>query len=262
MVYSFLTSYKSCTLQIEVQCVKDCKIMVEVCDSKLANTYLTKRFRYFTAGEKKTFSVQMPITGKAVIASVYREGTNPVGSPVDFAITSVKLLPLARQIDALPEADGLKSFISFAERFCFNAGVLPTYNNRYYISDRGDFRIKYVDVIKDESGSDHVTPARINIWDKVIEVSKAKFLPMTVPNRFCILTHEYSHLFVNKDMKNEVEADLNGLHIYLVLGYPRIEALETYLSTFYSVQSDENIDRYERIKKFVSEFEKLNFIYA
>lgn len=237
--------------------------MLEVCDSKMANTYFTKRFHYFTIGENKALYVQMPMTGKAILAFVFQEGCNPYGTSCpDFKVNSVQLLPLAAQMDVLPDIDGLKSFIPFAQRFCFNAGVLPTYENRVYVSDRGDFRIKYTEVIKGDNGENHVTPARIGVWDKIIDVAKSKFVPMTIPMRFCILSHEFSHLFVNKDMKNEVEADLNGLHIYLALGYPRIEAHETFLKTFYNVQTDENIDRYERIKMFINKFEQLNFQYS
>ena len=63
-------------------------------------------------------------------------------------------------------------------------------------------------------------------------------------------------------MKDEVEADLNGLQMYLALGYPRIEAHEVYLATFYQYQSDVNIERYERIKDFIDKFEYLTRKYA
>jgi hypothetical protein len=50
--------------------------------------------------------------------------------------------------------------------------------------------------------------------------------------RFAILCHEFSHFYVNEDMDNESEADINGLLIYLGLGYPRIEGYQAFLEVF------------------------------
>lgn len=83
---------------------------------------------------------------------------------------------------------------------------------------------------------------------------------MTVPMRMAILLHEFSHYYVNDDMANEIEADLNGLLIYLGLGYPRIEAHEAFLKVFISTPSEQNKLRYDRLSKFINEFEKNNYI--
>jgi hypothetical protein len=47
--------------------------------------------------------------------------------------------------------------------------------------------------------------------------------------RFAILCHEFSHFYVNDNMDDESEADINGLLIYLGLGYPRIEGYQAFL---------------------------------
>jgi hypothetical protein len=83
---------------------------------------------------------------------------------------------------------------------------------------------------------------------------------MTIPMRMAILLHEYSHFYVNDEMHNESEADLNGLLIYLGLGYPRIEAHQSFLNTFMNVPSQQNKDRYDKINKFIQDFEKNNYI--
>jgi hypothetical protein len=73
-----------------------------------------------------------------------------------------------------------------------------------------------------------------------------------------ILLHEFSHVYLNENVDDEVEADLNGLLIYLGLGYPRIEAFEVFAKTFLSVPSDGNRMRYDKIKTFIDEFEQHN----
>jgi len=78
--------------------------------------------------------------------------------------------------------------------------------------------------------------------------------------RMAILLHEYSHFYVNEKMHDETEADLNGLLIYLGLGYPRIEAYEAFLKTFVNVPSQQNKARYDTINKFINNFEQNNFI--
>jgi hypothetical protein len=107
------------------------------------------------------------------------------------------------------------------------------------------------------------TPARIEVDSGIIEISRAKFIPMTVPNRMAILLHEFSHIFVNENMDDEVEADLNALNIYLSLGYPRIEAFEVFTQTFIDTPTDENKVRFDYIKNFIDDFDNntINFNY-
>ena len=83
---------------------------------------------------------------------------------------------------------------------------------------------------------------------------------MTIPMRLAILLHEFSHFYLNETMDDEIEADLNGLLIYLGLGYPRIEAYQAFLETFKGVPSEQNKNRYDVINKFINDFEKVNMI--
>jgi hypothetical protein len=115
-------------------------------------------------------------------------------------------------------------------------------------------------IISSKSGKELETPARISKESGRIQVSQKKFVPDTVPMRMAILLHEYSHFYVNKDINDESEADLNGLLIYLGLGYPRFEGHEAFLKTFISTPSEQNKIRYDKIKSFIDNFEKNNYI--
>jgi hypothetical protein len=88
---------------------------------------------------------------------------------------------------------------------------------------------------------------------------------MTIPMRMAILLHEFSHFYLNSDISNETEADLNGLTIYLGLGYPIREAYEAFGTTFIGYPSEQNKKRYDIINKFIREYideYKIKDVYA
>ena len=115
--------------------------------------------------------------------------------------------------------------------------------------------IDIYDTITHSNGTELNTPARIAKNNGVIEISKKAFDTYTVPMRMAILLHEFSHYYVNENMDDESEADLNGLLIYLSLGYPRIEAHEAWLDVFMDSASEANAERYKIIEKFIKDFE-------
>jgi hypothetical protein len=174
-------------------------------------------------------------------------------------VVEIKKLPLEKRLDVLDFSNqNLRSFINFCTRFCFNAGQL---SSGLYTSTDGKFTIEYVPtIISSKSGKELETPARISKDSGRIQVSQKKMIPDTIPMRMAILLHEYSHYYVNKDIDNESEADLNGLLIYLGLGYPRFEGHEAFLKTFINTPTEQNKVRYDKIKKFIDDFEKNNYI--
>lgn len=253
MRYLVNTKQRPCTLKVTVSVQKMCIIWLHVYDAEQPNTFLTKRYKPFSAGETAAFYVQMPICGKKTIVEVFE---NIVGDSGNFAMKVDAPYSLPRQMQVVDLKDKkLKDFIRFAEGFCWYAGVLPAQSHLHYQSPAGQFQILYSPLITDN----RLTPARINQYTGVMECSKEKYIPATVPMRFLWLCHEYSHLHENEDRYDELEADLNGLIIYLGLGYPRIEAHETFLKAFEEVQNAETEKRYEHIKLFIDNFEKLNY---
>ncbi|HEX4850070.1 MAG TPA: hypothetical protein VFV08_04645, partial [Puia sp.] len=126
----------------------------------------------------------------------------------------------------------------------------------YCSTDPGKiFKLQYLPILLDENGKESVTPARVDRYSGQYEASKVKLLPKTVPVRMCIFCHEYSHLHLNQDPSWELEADLNGLTIYLALGYPVQEAIETYEQTFAEMPTKANtVDRMPHIRAFISDF--------
>lgn len=257
MNFRLPTRYEEFTLQIKVRTPKAEKIHLKVYDDTYKNTVFTDRWK--TVDGDCTFFVRIPVSGKSAIISIYNESVGDRQDDNSFKVVDIKKLPLEKRLDVLDMSNAnLRSFINFCTKFCFNAGHI---SSGLYKSRDGRFSIEYLPtIISSKSGKELETPARISKDNGRIQVSQKKFVPDTIPMRMAILLHEYSHFYVNKDINNESEADLNGLLIYLGLGYPRFEGHEAFLKTFISTPSEQNKQRYDKIKAFIDDFEKNNYI--
>lgn len=255
MIFSVPTRYEEITLLVKVRTYEPQKIRIKVIDAEQPNTTFTDRYK--TINGESIFFVRMPVSAKEVLVYVYNEAYGNLEQGIDKSVEVVSITkePLEKKLDVIDFSNPLvRSFVNFATRFSYNAGSLPSGN---YVSDDKQFVIKYLPIIED-SGVEQTTPARIDIDSGIIEVSKRQFIEYTIPNRMAILLHEFSHIYLNDNVDDEVEADLNGLLIYLGLGYPRIEAFEVFAKTFMNNPSDENGMRFDRIKNFIDNFETYN----
>jgi hypothetical protein len=255
MTYNVPTRYEEMTLLIKVRTNSPQSIRIIVSDAHQPNTTFTNRYK--TVDGETIFFVRMPVTGQDVLVEVFNEqyGNLPSGQDNTFEVLSITKEQLDKKLDVVDFANPLiRSFVNFSTRFCYNAGSLPTGT---YVSDDKKFVIKYMPIIQD-GGQEVTTPARIDIDNGNIEVSKKQFIEFTIPNRMAILLHEFSHVFLNKDVDDEIEADMNGLLIYLGLGYPRIEAFEVFAKTFMNAPTEANKYRFDTIKNFIDNFENQN----
>lgn len=255
MTYNVPTRYEEMTLLLKVRTSSPESIRITVSDAHQPKTVFTDRYK--TVEGETIFFVRLPVSGQDVLVEVYNEanGNLPSGQDNTFEVLSITKEQLDKKLDVIDFANPLvRSFVNFATRFCYNSGSIPTGT---YISDDRNFVIKYFSTIED-NGEEQTTPARIDIDNGVIEVSKRQFQDFTIPNRMAILLHEFSHVYLNDDVDDEIEADLNGLLIYLGLGYPRIEAFEVFGKTFMNAPTEQNKQRYDTIRKFIDDFETHN----
>jgi hypothetical protein len=242
-------SNKPVTLMIEVATPYPKKIRVIVKDSKKPFSFYTNR--YATAKGTQKFYIRMPLSPNIAKIIVKSEDNNG-----DFKIIDFKELPLVTKEGIIDfKNKKIVDFITFAEEFSEKAGYLSA-GGSTYISNRGNYRIDYLDDIKSKSGKSLETPARISKSRGIIQVSKEKFKNYTIPMRMAILLHEFSHFYLNDNMADEVEADLNSLLIYLALGYPRIEAFQAFLTVFHTTPTEQNKDRFDVLNQFISNFER------
>lgn len=243
------------TLAVSILTTEPKKIFLKVYDEKYPLTYFTDRFA--TVDGEQTFYIRMPLSPE--IASV-EVSTDPEFRPSlgdkGFKIVGIEKLPLKRKLGAFNYAsDVVKRYIRFCEKFCLYASYVSA-RGSIYTSNDGQFQIDYLDDIIGDNGQPLNTPARINRHTGIIQVSKKKFLEYSVPMRMAILLHEFSHYYLNENISNETEADLNALLIYLGLGYPRIDAYNVFTYVFAQSNSDANKERMKMIDQFIRNFEK------
>lgn len=229
------------------------KLYIKVSDPSRPNTVFTNR--YCVINKQEDLFVRMPVTSEKVEVLIKSQEELNGMTDTGYRVLEMKKLPLKRKLTAFNHANPtIQKFVRFAEEFSAKAGYISA-KGSVYTSDDGQFRIDYLDDITDEGGNPIKTPARISRSQGIIEVSKKKFEGYTIPMRMAILLHEFSHYYLNTDMANETEADLNGLLIYLGLGYPRIDAYNVFTQVFITSPNEMNHNRMKIIDDFIRNFE-------
>ena len=264
MNFKLWTRYAPCMIKVVVKTSSPQTIALKVFDPSQANTVFTDRTKEVN-GTQELF-VRMPLAPNTAQLSVYNEknGNLPKGSDSTFEVVKIE----KEELDiTLPQTKmdtfSVRNFVGFAQKFAYNSGWVAA--PRDYMSSVGGYKIEYLPFIINSKGEKMATPARISTKNGRIQVSQESFRDMTVPMRMAILLHEYSHFYLISDIANETEADLNGLTIYLGLGYPIREAYEAFAKTFIGYPSEQNKVRYDIINRFIREYideYKLKDVYA
>lgn len=253
MNYKIWTRYEPIMLKIVVRTTSPQNIRLKVYDPTQANTYFTDRTK-LVEGEQELF-VRMPLSPNTAAISIYNEKNGNLGQGQDdsFQVISIKKEDLKITLPQTKmDTFSVRNFVAFAQKFAYNAGWIAA--PRDYLSSVGGYKIEYLPYIINSKGERMATPARISTKNGRIQVSQDAFTSMTVPMRMAILLHEYSHFYINSDVANETEADLNGLTIYLGLGYPIKEAYSAFIETFIGYPSAQNKQRYDIINKFIRDY--------
>lgn len=255
MKYKITLNYAQVTLKVNIKTAKPETVLLTVYDANNPMRVFTNRF--MTINGEKSLYVRMPLSPDIAIVEV-RPKDKATKDNGNIKFEGVEKQPLQKRIDVNDIGNvKIRSFVDFAQRFCFNMDELEP---DIYTSNDRNFYIDLKDKITDKNGNEVNTPARVSRKSGIIQVSKKAFNRMTIPMRFAILLHEFSHFYLNQQIDDEIEADLNGLLIYLSLGYPRIEAYDAFLDTFKGVPSELNKKRYDVLNNFISNFENLNIV--
>lgn len=228
------------------------KIWIKVKDPNRKNTYYTKRYGFVDG--KETFFVLMPQAPMQVDVIIYNDNNGLMR--LDNSFNVLEISKVEYKVPTPNFSKKTKAFVKFAEEFADECGYLSaSIKGDVYISNNGKFRINYYDIIRSSKTRARIpTPARISQLNGKIEVSAEQFRKFTIPMRMAILLHEYSHFYLNKNPSNEVEADINGLNIYLKLGYPKIDIYNVFLNVFKTAPSQSNKDRYVKLDNFIKNF--------
>jgi hypothetical protein len=248
MVSKLTLNDKPSVIQIVVETKYKEKIWIQVRDANRKNTYYTKRYGFVEG--KETFKVLMPQAPTEAVVMVFNDNNGMLRSDDSFKVIEVKALPY--KLPRYNFSKKTQAFVKFAQEFSDECGYLSSSaKGDVYMSNNGRYRIDYFDAIRNANGVVLKTPARISQVNGRIEVSAEQFRGMTIPMRMAILLHEYSHFYLNRNPSNEVEADINGLNIYLKLGYPKIDIYNVFLNVFKTAPSEANKKRFDKLDRFV-----------
>jgi len=189
-------------------------------------------------GEKKAYRFGVPMTGKFLTVLIFSEKPQ-----YDFDVFKVEVSPITefKSLDFKFDKK-TEEFQAFVKKFSFE---FFNYMPGTYTDKKKQFRIKIVEEITD-------TPARYASVADVIEVSKAAFDLVSVPIRTILISHEYAHKAMNRNIDDEFEADINSLKLFLDMKYPVIEgwyAFQMLTPGIYSKERQKNaeewLDAYE-----------------
>ena len=255
MNYAVPTYGQNVTVKIPIRTHQPERIRIKASHPTRAYTYYTDRWN--TVNGEKYFFIKIPRSPKKVIFEIYNEKNGNTQWDSSFQVGKFYLLPNNPIIfsDTF-ENPTVRSFIEFTEDFSEKAGVLSAQNS-VYVSPDGKFKVHYVDEIRDENGKAKSTPARINGKTGIIEIAARYFRNYTVPGRKATMYHEFSHLWRNVNPADEIEADKNGIMMYLGTGNPYIEAENTWLQIFYNAPSDQNVHRAKELRRFITNFDNI-----
>lgn len=215
--------------------------------------------RLITVNNSRTIYFSLPIPPKEIFIGCLN-ADNP--SDNDFQVILKEQPPKIYNIYLDSEA---KQFVEFAYKFCQTCGFdLPSKNGTIYQTADNKFKIKYMPKIVDyATGNLLNTPARVGHNTGIIEISAEKYLRYTIPMRFMIILHEFSHKYRNPkiglDISNEFGADINGLYIYLGLGFSKIDAITVFAKVFLRAQTEGNRQRMRKIQQYIQSFENQEY---
>lgn len=258
MDYSIGTACDPCTLHMRIRSLNGGNLRLQVIDRRFANTFLADRLVVAFPRTEHDCYVPLPISPPVSYVRIFDEQEGPSGPGNSFNVLKIRKMGLQTYREAIdwlnPE---IFQAIALGSRFCYNAGWLDTTGeDRAYCSPDQSLKIKYLDIlINPQTNQKSVTPMRIADDTNIMEASRILCVPFTVSGRLAMYFHEFAHKFKNKNPRWELEADLNGLIIYLALGYSRYEALQVYTKVFSSVPSPENTERLSHIEQFINNFE-------
>lgn len=202
------TDYKPVAVRITVGTSPSNILIINGINENSTNTVLFSRDA--EPGAQKAYHFGVPVTGKFLTILIFSEKPQ-----YDFDVFKIEALPI-RYFKSLDFKFDRKTeeFQSFVKSFSFN---FENYMPGIYTDKKKQFRIKILDQITD-------TPARYASVADVIEVSKEAYDLISVPIRTLLISHEYAHKAMNRNMDDEFEADIHSLKLFLDMKYPVIEA--------------------------------------
>lgn len=266
----FDSKHRKITVKLVIETYGEQEIVITAFDPRRTNTIYTDRLCNING--KEEIEIPFPSSPDSVMIEIYNKanGNLPTGQDKTFKLVSLKEDHLKQWLSCIPKEakEALKFFDEFNERAGWlGAGDISS-GGSIYRSDNGEYQITYLDNIVDtNTHRKHPatgelilnptymqilrTPLRTSEDDGRMEISKERYKGWTIGQRKVFIIHEWSHVFKNINPKDEFEADINALIIYLAEGNSKYEALAACYDVFSKSPSDQNKRRWEVCEKFI-----------
>ena len=280
MKVTYKTGREKLALSITILTRHPQKMRIQVYDSIRPNSFYTDREG--TVSGKRVFIVKMPVSPDQAIIRIFntKHGDLPKGQDPTYKVEKIERVPLKTYGCINLNDPAIKDWIEFSREWADKAGWLSagphtdvSHGGSTYISNDGRYRIDYFDELIDwernitnrqgiiipnpNYGKPLATPFRIGSKTGIIQASKKKVMKYTIPQRWVLLDHEFSHGNVNENPSDEFEADKNGIKLSLSTGTPKIEVQNGWLEVFRGTPSDLNVRRHKALSNYIENFEKL-----
>lgn len=209
------------------------------------SVYFEREIQFFKKSEE--FDIPMPISPKRLRICAFSKKNKSEKVKINYI--KAESLPFRGNIPFATKDD--MEFYEFICNFAKKAGYAPA-GGTIYTSPSGKFEIKYSDVIYNSDGTISSTPARTFRPLGEIEASAEKLRKMTVFMIIHILLHERMHIRV--DTHDEEKADLFGVRTFVALGFPKTEALYSFIKVFKPINENHEkalIQRTEKLNNFL-----------
>jgi hypothetical protein len=270
----FDSKRRKISIKLVIETFGEQDIVITAFDPQRANTVYTDRLCRING--KEEIEIPFPSSPDHVMIEIYNRenGDLPTGEDKTFKVISVTEQHLKQWLGCIPKEsrEAIKFFDEFNERAGWlGAGDISS-GGSIYRSDDGKYQITYLDNIvdtnthrKDPNSGNLIpnpnymqilrTPLRTSEDDGRMEIAKARYKDWTIAERDLFSYHEWAHVFKNKNARDEFEADLNALIIYLAKGGSKYEALAACYDVFSKSPSDQNMRRWKVCEQFILNWE-------
>ena len=249
MIVPIPSNHQRFQIALTIEASAPCLLGIVVYDPTLPNTDYFRRKVNFTTPGTRELQILMPLSPKHCVLELFNKHT---GSDDGFKVVDFKVRPLPKQ--PVWGSPARHRFMEFAFDFAQKAGYIDT---GFYDSPGHEFLFHYLPTIRDATGSEIITPARIHREMPRVQLSQKMFRKYSIPIRVFVLSHEGCHYFLNT--RSQTRADLCGLKYYLDYGFPRIEGVYAATQIFAGHPQHvgtSQIQRTNDIIKFITQYEK------
>jgi hypothetical protein len=206
--------------------------------------------------------LKLPLTSERIVIETISKLNGRQQDPKlsSYSVENIKVNNLKKY--NIDYGTGDREYLAFIENFVRKLPDLEP-SDRIIRSPSGTFKIVLFEELVSYGGQKIPSPAMIGVKTGTIEVSKKHFLRLSQNQRMAVLTHEYAHFYknplINKSVKDEFAADMNGLTVYLSKGYGEDEYMNAFKKTFNGAKSELNYKRYDLMKKFATRIQNGEF---